>query len=155
MFDSRPQTSSQSAPAIISKHVPKTPPVLGLPNEALMRIFSTLSSRKKVVAAYRLVCQTSKETSSPFLIFRVVLAKRLDAMAKLYDIMGHPFFRQHVTELIYDASWYDQVLTTDQMAYADALHDEQRIERMPEVEAQNQQYSRLLDRAQRDVPDTR
>lgn len=129
------------------------PAVLGLPNEVLMRIFSQLNKRSDV-AACRLACRSFKETSSPFLITRVVIAKRLDTMSKFYDVMEHPFFRKHVTELIYDASWYDRVLATDPMAYADARHDEARIERMPEVKAQNQQYAQLVDRALRDVPDT-
>ncbi|KAK4497450.1 hypothetical protein PRZ48_011901 [Zasmidium cellare] len=126
----------------------ETPAALGLPNEVLMRIFSLLPKRQDV-AACRLVCRDFKELSSPFLITRIVVAKRLDTMEKFYDVMEHPYFRKHVTELIYDASWYDHMLARDPMAYADARMSEQREERLSDVKAQTRQYVDLWDRALR------
>lgn len=127
---------------------PETPATLGLPNEVLMRVFSNLGDRKDV-AACRLVCRDFKELSSPYLITRVILAKRVDTVSKFYDILEHPYFRKHVTELLYDASCYDLNLAGDPQAYADARNWNQRITKDGcDLEARYSAYVDLWDRIQ-------
>lgn len=80
-----------------------------LPPELLSRIFSYLSGDQNHISASRLVCWTFKKLSSPFLITRVVLAKRLDAIIRIREICEHPYFRRQVTELVWDSSWFNQL----------------------------------------------
>jgi len=77
-----------------------------LPPELWARVFSYLADRRTDVAACRLTCRAFYELSSPFLITRVVFAKRLETILRLCEVVEHPYFRQHVTELVYDASTY-------------------------------------------------
>ncbi|KAK4500733.1 hypothetical protein PRZ48_008923 [Zasmidium cellare] len=79
--------------------------MLGLPAELNTRIFSFLDDRRDV-ARCRLVCWTFHKLSSPFLITRVVFALRLDTIAKLREVVNHPYFSKYVDTLFYDASRY-------------------------------------------------
>lgn len=80
--------------------------VTALPPELLAKIFSYLTNQQDV-SACRLTSTAFQELSSPFLITRIVFAKRLTALTRLLEVVEHPYFRKHVTELLYDASWYD------------------------------------------------
>lgn len=92
-----------------------------LPNEIWDRIFSLLTSRKDV-SACRLTCRSFKDLGSPYLITTVCFALRMDTLNKLYDIIEHPFFREYVTELVYDTSEYDS-RCEDMDAYCHARED--------------------------------
>ncbi|KAK4548039.1 hypothetical protein LTR36_010759 [Oleoguttula mirabilis] len=79
-----------------------------LPPELLSRIFSFLSSERHDISVSRLVCHAFKELSSPFLITRAVLAKRLPTITHLYEICQHPYYHRYVAELVWDASVIDK-----------------------------------------------
>ena len=100
-------------------------PIGTLPPELLTRVFS-LIEEKTTIASCRLVCRDFRELSSPYLITRIVLAKRVDAISRLFDVLEHPYFRQHVTELLYDASYYDYDLANDPERYAYARERSER-----------------------------
>jgi hypothetical protein len=53
------------------------------------------------------------------LINTVVIADRLDTLQKTREVLDHPYFSQHVTRLVWDASVYDR-------ANADSLQTYQR-----------------------------
>lgn len=82
-------------------------PVSVLPRELQERVFCFLVNEKKAIENCRLTCSAFKEASSPFLITKVVFSKRLKAITRLQEVMEHPYFHKHITELVYDASWYD------------------------------------------------
>lgn len=81
--------------------------VLDLPAELLTRVFEYIGEHRPDVSSCRLVNRRFKELSSPFLITKVVLAKRLKEIAKLHEVACHPYFSRHVTGLIYDVSYFD------------------------------------------------
>ncbi|KAK5107065.1 hypothetical protein LTR62_001883 [Meristemomyces frigidus] len=88
-----------------------------LPHEVLDRIFSFLSEDKYGVRTCRLVCHSFKLLSSPYLITRVVFARRLKTIARLSEVVEHDYFHKYVTELIYDASSYEKYLATEWEIY--------------------------------------
>ena len=88
-----------------------------LSNEMLDRIFSFLSDDKQAIGACRLACRSFKELSSPYLITRVVFARRLKTIARLNEIVEHDYFHKHVTELICDVSYYCENRATDWDTY--------------------------------------
>ncbi|GAB7333695.1 hypothetical protein MBLNU13_g05238t3 [Cladosporium sp. NU13] len=81
--------------------------VTDLPPELLGRIFEYLGEHRPDISACRRVCKLFKELSSPFLITKIVLARRLTEIAKAQEVAAHPFFSRHVTTLIYDVSYFD------------------------------------------------
>ena len=89
-----------------------------LPPELWSRIFHYLSNHRADIGRCRLVCKTLHTVGSEFLIPRVVLAKRSDSLQRVWDVLEHPVFRLHVTELVYDASRYLETVATDCSAYA-------------------------------------
>ncbi|KAK5117130.1 hypothetical protein LTR85_009061 [Meristemomyces frigidus] len=97
-----------------------------LPPELLSRIISFLSEQRKDISACRLVCRTLKELSSPYLITRVVFAKRFDAVSRLQDVLQHPYFSRYVTELVYDASLYDPEIAGDWNEYVQQCQEAPR-----------------------------
>ena len=78
-----------------------------LPAELLTRVFEYLGEHRPDISACRLVNQRFKELSSPFLITKVVLAKRLREIAKVHEVACHPYFSRHVTGLVYDVGYFD------------------------------------------------
>ncbi|PPJ55626.1 hypothetical protein CBER1_03692 [Cercospora berteroae] len=100
--------------------VPCTSPISNLPPELLSRIFSFLDARADV-ASCRLTCHGFHEHSSPFLITQVVFAARIEAIARLFDVVDHPYFSKHVTRLLYDASFFDPDRAEDPQTYADLV----------------------------------
>lgn len=108
---------------ITALNLPKMADILSmLPNENFDRIFSFLSRKKEDVSACRLICRSFKELSSPYLLTEVVFARRLDTIAKLKQIVEHEYFHKYVTELILDASCYEERLAIDWAAYSDEYH---------------------------------
>ena len=90
-----------------------------LPPELAKRIFDdAFAGRSKDVAACRLAFQELQILSSPYLIRTVVIAERLDALLKLRQVLQHPYFSQHVTTLVWDASYYEDHIATDHSRYA-------------------------------------
>jgi hypothetical protein len=89
----------------------------GLPPELLGRIFSHLNPRD--IAACRLVSRYFQKNSSSFLLPQVVFARRSKALLKLYQVLRHPYFRLHVTELVYDGSTYSQRTATSWEQYVE------------------------------------
>jgi len=75
----------------------------------LNRIFFFLADEPVDVSASRLVCQSFNRLASPYLIRRVVLAPRVEALIRLREICNHEYFRHQLTELIWDASRFDKV----------------------------------------------
>lgn len=96
-----------------------------LPAELVARVFSFLHDRRDV-ARSRLVCRTFRELSSPFLITQVVFALRLDTIARLRDVVHHPYFSKHVDTLVYDASRYRTQLAVDWLSYTSDCLDAPR-----------------------------
>ena len=90
-----------------------------LPPELWKEIFSYLLSCRKDIAACRSVSKEFREWSSEFLIRRVVFAKRLDAIEYLWKVLEHPEFREYVTELVYNASTYEESRATNFENYED------------------------------------
>ncbi|KAM0706120.1 hypothetical protein Q7P35_006669 [Cladosporium inversicolor] len=83
-------------------------PIETLPPELLTRVFDSLSCDRPHVdtANSRLVSKLFHALSSPFLINTAVIANRLDTLAKLRELLDHPYFSKHVTRLVWDASRY-------------------------------------------------
>lgn len=81
--------------------------VTDLPPELLGRIFEYLGEHRPDISSCRRVSKQFKDLSSPFLITKIVLARRLTEVAKAQEVAAHPFFSRHVTSLIYDVSYFD------------------------------------------------
>ena len=80
------------------------------PTELLDCVFSFLASDKSTIGSCRLVCRVFQDVVSPYLITRVVFANRLSAITRLLTIVNHPCFHRYISELVYDASEYDDRL---------------------------------------------
>jgi hypothetical protein len=103
-------------------------PIFTLPPELLTRVFAELSEDKSAIEACRLTCSTLSELSTPFLTTRVVYANRLKTITRLLDIANHPVFSKYVTELLYDASWYNTDLAFDLNRYVErCFNSRQRL----------------------------
>lgn len=86
-----------------------------LPAEILAKIFEYHTDDRKQIGSCRLVSHTFKTASSPFLITKLVFAKRLREIAKAIELASHPYFSYFITEIVYDLShWqsleYDQYI---------------------------------------------
>jgi len=77
-----------------------------VPPELLARTFAFILAERKNISACRLVCGTFKVLSSPFLHTRIVLFQRMEVVINLHEVLHHPYFSRHITELVYDASMY-------------------------------------------------
>jgi hypothetical protein len=79
-----------------------------LPEELLTRAFDFLFCDRPHldIASSRLVSKRFQALSSPFLINTAVIANRLDTLAKLRELLDHPYFSKHVTRLVWDAGKY-------------------------------------------------
>lgn len=93
--------------------------VISLPAELLSRIFEYLSEHRPDISSCRLVNRRFKELSSPFLITRVILAKRLSEIAKIHEVACHSYFSRHVTSLILDVSFWDPYSASNFDTYVD------------------------------------
>ena len=94
--------------------------VTSLPPELLQRIFGFLSGRKSDIRACRRVCTSFRDHSSEFLVTRVAFARRRDTVESLRELLDHPYFHRHVTELVYDASRYQEDIAEDFEQYVAA-----------------------------------
>lgn len=89
-----------------------------LPIELNTRILDyAFVERSPDVAQCRLACQELHTLCSPYLIRTVVVAERMNALRKLREVLSHPFFSQHVTTLVWDASYYETQLATEYSKY--------------------------------------
>ena len=110
--------------------------------ELLDRVFSFLNERSDV-AACRLVCPDFARLSSPYLMTRIVLAKRLDTMKRFREVLEHPYFSKQITELVYDASRFNRL---DWISYVNRCETPHREMLDHEwVELQNSASSYLRD----------
>ena len=85
--------------------------ILDLPAEVLNHIMSLLPTTEPChdIASCRLVCSQFRVISSPYLITRVVFAKRFREIEKLQWVVNHPYFSNTVTEFVYDVSTFEEV----------------------------------------------
>lgn len=60
--------------------------------------------------------------------------------------MKHPFFRKHITHLIYDASWFDKDAAASFERYEASMHDFERLARGPGHSYEVGDYQRLWER---------
>ncbi|KAI5362278.1 Putative F-box domain-containing protein [Septoria linicola] len=100
--------------------------VLSLPTELLDKVFTQLSEQRTDIAACRLVCRDFRDVSSPYLITTVTFSRRMDTLSKLFDILDHPYFSQHVTNLVWDASQWDEDMAFDLDEYNSNAHNSGR-----------------------------
>ena len=93
-----------------------------LPIELNTRVLDYAFVRRSPdIAHCRLACQNLYTLCSPYLIRTVVVAERMDALRKLREVLSHPFFSQHVTTLVWDASCYETQIATDYSKYEHAF----------------------------------
>ena len=84
--------------------------ILDLPKELIDHIVTFLPTTepRRDIAACRLVCRQLRDSSSPYLITRVVFAKRFREIEKLQWVVNHPYFSMTVTEFVYDGSTFEE-----------------------------------------------
>lgn len=101
--------------------IPPTPNALtSLPSELISRIFLVLSwVSPSGISACRLVNHSFNEHSSPFLLPCVIFSRQLGPLTKLRQVLCHPYFKQHVTQLVYDASEYSEATALDWHRYVE------------------------------------
>lgn len=118
----RPKTCSQKTTSRpeVSTAPGKNSRLQTLPDELWSSIFSRLSFFRDDIASCRLVCRQFKRLSSEYLITYAVVANRLPAYKKLDELIAHPIFSKHVTELLIDDSYYQQDLSQSPDAYIEA-----------------------------------
>lgn len=89
-----------------------------LPIELTTRILDyAFVGRSPDVAQCRLACQELYTLCSPYLIRTVVVAERINALRKLREVLVHPYFSQHVTTLVWDASYCEAQIATEYSKY--------------------------------------
>jgi hypothetical protein len=104
----------------MSMEVPDSSFFASLPSELISRIFLDLASDSPSdIATCRLVSRRFKEHSSSFLLPCVVFSRQLGALTKLSEVLCHPYFRRHVTRLVYDASEYAESTAMDWYQYVE------------------------------------
>lgn len=86
----------------------------------MSRVFEDISlDSPRDIAACRLVSHSFKGHSSPFLLPSVTFSRQLRPLAKLREVLCHPYFRQHVARLIYDSSEYVESTASEWDQYVD------------------------------------
>ena len=89
-------------------------PFQKLPEELNTKIFDlAFGVRSRDVASSRLACQHLFALCSPYLIRTAVVAKRDKTRKKLKEVMRHPYFRNHVTHFLWDASEFNSRIAND------------------------------------------
>lgn len=98
---------------------PSHPPsVPTLQPELLTLIFEQLASKHCFgIKNCRLVSRDFYRLSSPFFINRIVIAERLDTLARTKAIIDHPYFSKTITHLIWDASFFEPELARNAETY--------------------------------------
>ncbi|USW59337.1 Putative F-box domain-containing protein [Septoria linicola] len=110
---------SNEADVSAERDVSRSSPIESLPVELLSRVFSYLDDKADVKSS-RLVSRGFREQSSPFLITQVVYAARVGSVARLLDVIEHPYFSKHVTQRLPDSSYYDKDTANDPETYGEA-----------------------------------
>lgn len=87
-----------------------------LPPELLSEVFALVRDQQDITRC-RLVCREFHRLSSPFLLKRVVLAQRPDVLQKFCEVVEHPYFSKHVTDLLWDASLYTRDIASSFETY--------------------------------------
>jgi hypothetical protein len=131
--------------------------IFSLPPELLARIFEYLAEDRHDISSSRLVNKAFKDSSSPFLITEVVFAKRLPEIAKLHEVACHPYFSRHVTNLVYDLSYWkfnevEMNDPTEMMEYIAACEEAEELdirhfldeEWARRVQAESEFYSNMV-----------
>lgn len=77
-----------------------------LPAEVLANVFQYHADDRKQIGSCRLASKTLKTASLPFLITKLVFAKRLRDIAKAMELAFHPYFSHFITEISYDLSYW-------------------------------------------------
>lgn len=96
--------------------------LLDFPSELGTLLFGLVAAESWAdIAACRVVSRSWAQHSSPFLVKTAVVAERPRAIAKLCQIMEHPYFRNYVTTLIWDASWYVAQIANSKRGYYDEV----------------------------------
>ncbi|KAI4287350.1 MAG: hypothetical protein L6R35_003389 [Caloplaca aegaea] len=80
--------------------------LLGLPNELLREISSHLTRIEH--KGLRRVCHRLKEILTPLIFTTAYIATRRQVFETFKALSNHPELAQHVVEIIYDASWFDE-----------------------------------------------
>lgn len=94
------------------------------PEELGALVFSMVAAESlEDLASCRLVNSDWHRHSSPFLVTTAVVAERPQALKKLRELLRHPYFRQHVRTLIWDASVYEREIATSYPLYRSIFHD--------------------------------
>ncbi|OQN96688.1 hypothetical protein B0A48_17328 [Cryoendolithus antarcticus] len=135
-FGCRPVSSAKSPTTICD-----------FPPQLLSRIFQILGKDyQSHISACRLVSKASgfHALSSPYLITEIVLAHRLCELAKAQEMLDYPYFRQHVTNVVYDASSINAHHPSDEGVRTWELPDDYA-----------EQYEATISRAARDRPSLR
>lgn len=91
--------------------------IFDLPNEIFDRIFYILSEDRRDIGACRLVSRFFWQLSSPYLITQVVFARRFKTLAHLRQVVEHEYFHKYVTELLVDASNYEERIADNWYEY--------------------------------------
>lgn len=90
--------------------------IQALPPELLSEVFALVRDQQ-YIARCRLACREFHRLSSPFLLTKVVLAQRPDVLQKFCEVVEHPYFSKHVTDLLWDASLYPRNIASSFEAY--------------------------------------
>ncbi|KAL1586434.1 hypothetical protein WHR41_05212 [Cladosporium halotolerans] len=103
-------------------------PLFSLPTELLDRIFDYLADDHRDIASCRLVNSTFRNGSSPYLITKVIFAKRPLELIKIQEVACDPFFSRYVTHMVYDLSHWkfneiDMNDITEHMEYFSACEE--------------------------------
>ncbi|KAL8649896.1 MAG: hypothetical protein Q9210_004131 [Variospora velana] len=83
--------------------------LLDLPIEVLLEISSHLTRIEH--KGLRLVCHRLKEPLNPLIFTTAYIAARRGVFETFKTLSNHPELAQHVVEIIYDASWFDEEIT--------------------------------------------
>jgi hypothetical protein len=91
---------------------PRAQTVLGgLPEELANQIFGFVTGERSLASPN--CCLVSRDffiLRSPYLVTTAVVALRKKTLRKLQEVMDHPYFRKHVTHLVWDISAFEDRL---------------------------------------------
>ena len=105
-------------------------PFMKLPEELNTKILDfAFGVRSRDVASSRLACQHLFVLCSPYLIRTAVVAKRDKTRKKLKEVIRHPYFRNHVTHFLWDASEFHPRIANDDGEYSRRYVEDPHLKR--------------------------